>query len=247
MTYRILLVAAIGLFWLSSSAADSRTANAGEPDTQLPASVSRFRDQVKDLGPKQVLAAAIAQFGKPTRDLGSGLSIPQWDVAGGTLTVHPGRGPTFQRTRGPVVWLIPTANRAGDQIAQGFEMYSPPDPANHGNQFWIGNVHVSPGMKYEYVDSGSNLQERGNQSRNFFILHPAGRAKIAWSKGVDAGTLLETAGDGEICRVTFTENGGEAAFEAAIVSSAQERQLTIAGPTFVMSAGWLHFWPDPAR
>jgi hypothetical protein len=218
-------------------------ATMASPASDLPSAVERFRGRVAAMNAKEVLEEATAEFGKPTRDVGSGLSIPQWDIAGGVLTVHPLKGPTFRRVGGSVVWLIPTTNAARENLLQDFEMTTLPDPTRSGTRFWIGNIRISKDEAYRYVDSGSNRDNRGDQSNNFFIHHPVGHLEITWRKGVDAQSELEALGEGKIARLRFISSDRQAVFECDVVSSVESRRLTIVGPSFRLRAGWVHFWP----
>jgi len=213
------------------------------PSEPLPAAVAQFRDKIAAMNATQVLAEAVAEFGRPARDAGSGLRIPQWDVAGGTLTVHPGNGPTFRTAAGRIAWLMPTSNPAGENVLQDFEMTTLPDPANHNTTFWIGNVHLTKDGTYHFTDSGSNLSQRGDQSGNFFIQHPDGRVEIVWPAQIDGNSRLEDLGDRQIARMHFVAGDGKNDFECAVTSSTQHRRLSISAASFEMERGWLHWWP----
>jgi hypothetical protein len=209
--------------------------------TDVPKAISDFQAQRRDLGPEQVLPAAVARYGKPTRDIGSGLYIPQWDVAGGKLTVHPGRGPTFELPGGQIVWLIQTVNLAGENILHSYEISTQPQSTG-GTSFWIGDVHIAADQSYRFVNSGDYFKNNGEQSGNFFLHHPAGHVAVTWSQGINASTLLESTGEREIAQLTFTDDTKAATYQCRVVSSAKSRMLTIQDATFTMWASWLHFW-----
>jgi hypothetical protein len=191
---------------------------------------------------KETLTEAIHEFGQPSRDVGSGLSIPEWDIAGGVLRVHPLGGPTFRLPNGKIIWLIRTTNLAGDNLHQDFEMTTLPDLANHGTRFWIGDVHITHDGTYHYVDSGSNPYERSDQSSNFFLHYPNGHVEIIWLGGISAASRLETLGDNQIAVLRFIAKDGKTKLESRVVSSDQTRMLSIVGPTFEMEQSWLQFW-----
>jgi hypothetical protein len=218
--------------------------SAGAP---LPAAIERFQGKVASMNAQAVPAQAIAEFGRPSRDIGSGLSIPQWDVAGGVLTVHPLTGPTFQTADGHRLWLMPTSNPAQDNLLQNFEMTTPPDPKNHGDRFWFGNVRITTDGEYRYTDSGTNLGDRGDQSNNFFIKHPEGRVQIDYAAGVAAHSRLEEVGERQIASLRFIPRDGGPPFECKVASSARSRSLSIAASSFELTARWLNYWPNSRR
>lgn len=215
----------------------------------LPAPIERLRMEIRGLRPIQVRAAIKARFGEPTGDAGSGLWIPQWDVAGGTLICHPLRGPTFTTRAGVVHWLLQTRNPARDTILTQYEMTTPPDPANHGTQFWIGDVYLDKDLNYRFVDGGSNLRDRGDQSQNLFINHPVGRVEIQWSAGMKDDTLLESAAEGTIAHLVFRSKAGAAALTCVLNSSRAQRSLELAPErrkwSFRLVGGWKNYWPIP--
>lgn len=229
----------------SSPAQTSRPA-AAEP---LPAPIAHLRDAIRGMRPIQVRAAIKARFGDPTRDAGSGLWIPQWDVAGGTLTCHPLRGPTFTTRAGIAHWLLETNNPARDTILTQYEMSTRPDP-KHGNRFWIGDVYLDKDLNYRFVDGGQFLRERGDQSRNFFIAHPAGRVEIHWSAGIKDDTPLESAADGTIAHLVFRSATDASTLNCLVASSRAERSLDLQPErgewSFRFDATWAQFWPVPA-
>src|SRR5262249_8881548 len=101
---------------------------------------------------------------------------------------------------------------------------------------------ITPDETYRFVDSGTNLRDRGDQSRNFFMNHPEGRLEIAWDQGVDAQSQLETFGQRQIARRRFTSTASKEVRECNLISSAESRRLCIVAPSFEMDAGWLHHW-----
>jgi hypothetical protein len=243
--YTVILVLAMALCLSCQPSATPPSATA--PSAALPAAIESFQSKVAPMDANAVLAEATTEFGQPSRDIGSGLSIPQWDIAGGVLTVHPLVGPTFRTANDRIVWLIPTSNPVSDNLLQDFEMTTLPDPANHGTRFWIGNVHITKDGTYRYVDSGSNLRERGSQSSNFFMKHPEGRVEIIYPTGVAAHSNLEDLGERQIATLRFVARDGIPPFECSVASSAQSRRLSIVGSSFQMEAGWLNFWQNRGR
>jgi hypothetical protein len=236
----------VGTLWSVSWFSDHDPSPRTSPASDLPAPVEQFKAQIADMDAHQVLEAAVAQFGKASRNVGSGLSIPQWDIAGGVLTVHPLVGPTFRKA-GRTTWLIPTSNPAQENLLQDFEMTTLPDPKNHGTQFWIGTVRITREGTYRFVDGGSNHRDRGDQSSNFFMTHTEGRVEIVWDHGVHAQSHLESLGQRQIARLRFTSKDGDARLECGVSSSAESRRLSIIASSFEMNAGWLHYWSGRKR
>lgn len=197
----------------------------------------------------QAADAARSRFGRPQRTHGSGVSYLEWDVAGGTLTVCEQQGiPTFRTAAGRVVRLIDTTSPAADSLFQRLEMTTPPDPDNHGTRFYFGTVEFRGNGTYQFNDSGTNVNDRGTQSGNFFVRHPAGRVAVAWSPGVTPRTPLDGRGDGEVARLTLTAADDPAATTVyAVVSLAARRRLEISGPTFRLGTVWAEHRPGRSR
>jgi hypothetical protein len=235
---------------LAASMAAIGLAQSSQPAAEpLPPQIARLRNEIRGLRPIRVRKLIKSRFGEPTRDLGSGIWIPQWDIAGGKLTFHPLRGPTFTTRSGAVHWLLKTKNPARQTIRCQYEMATRPDPANHGTRFWIGDVYVDKDLNYRFVDGRSNLRERGDQSRNFLMQNPTGRVEVEWAKGINDDTPLESAGDGVIAHLVFHAAKDRASFRCRLTSSAAERSLDLApeqaDQSYQFDGGWKVFWPTP--
>lgn len=216
------------------------------PPAELPKEIRELAAGIRGKGPDEVRAAMEKQFGPPQRNVGSGVRIGQWDVAGGTLTFHPLSGPVFTDPKGKTRHrLLRTRNPAGDNLLRGYEMTTRPDPAHHGTRFWLGNVKFGPGAAYQFTDSGANQSQRGGQENNFFLLHPAGTVEVRHEEKVTPETLLETLPEGAVvARLTFTANSGAKA-TFSIACSEQGRCLTFEGDQalpFCMDTSWKNFW-----
>src|SRR5580704_17902674 len=84
----------------------------GNDDAQppaLPPAIVALKPRLQGKTPKEVLAIVTKELGPPTRTFGSGVRIPVWDIAGGTLTANPPIF-TFHELN---YWLIDTNNLAG--------------------------------------------------------------------------------------------------------------------------------------
>jgi len=93
-----------------------------------PTSIQMLARELQGKKGDEVATAIIKQFGPAARDVGSGLSIQQWDVDCGVLTYSLGLA-RFRSDGGKVVWLTPTVNKALLALTAGtFEMYTPPVP-----------------------------------------------------------------------------------------------------------------------
>ena len=133
------------------------------------------------------------QFGPAARDVGSGLSIHQWDVESGVLTYSGGLA-SFQTKGGKSVWLTATVNKALPALtANTFEMTTMPEPQM---KYWLGNLHLKPNSTYEFVDSGQSLDHRTGHTLNFFMKHPNGRFETRFAPGCTGDTVLEDLTDG---------------------------------------------------
>jgi hypothetical protein len=236
----------VGMLGSASCCSDDDPGSRTSPASNLPAPVEQFKAKIADMDAQQVLEAAAAQFGQPSRNVGSGLSIPQWDIADGVVTVHPLVGPTFRRAD-KTTWLIPTSNPARENLLRDFEITTLPDPKNHGTQLWIGTVRITPEGTYRFEDGGSNLRARGDQSSNFFMSHTEGHVEIIWDLGVHAHSHLENLGHRQIARLRFTSKYGDSRLECSVSSSAESRRLSIIASSFEMNAGWLHYWSGGKR
>jgi len=215
------------------------------PSIQLPGRIEQLRVQIQRMNFKQICAAITAQFGPETRDVGSGLYIPQWDVAGGKLTCHQFNGPTFKDRAGHITWLLQTRNPTQATILRDYEMTTLPDPKYRGLMFVIGELHIAPDMTYRFVDDDSSTSLIGDQSTNYFIACPTGRIEIEWVPGVGNNSLLETLGDGTIANLTFHPATGTSSWRCAVFSSSSSRRLELRATkvNFELSTSWLKFWP----
>lgn len=241
--FQLIAVSVIAIAASAIVGADSAPATRPAP---LPPPVAAVREKIQGKKPQEVLAIMSADFGKPSRDVGSGLSIPQWDVAGGVLTYHEWVGPTF-RAGGRTVWLIRTHNSVGDTLTGSFEMTTPPDPANHGNRFWLGNLDLHPDGTYSMKTGGSGeRQDVANAS--FFGKHPRGTYAVTYAEKVDKASLLEDVADGtDVVTLKFTPDqaaGAEAVYK--VRAAVDERQMEIVPAegkaTFQLEKGWKNHW-----
>jgi hypothetical protein len=184
------------------------------------------------------------RFGPAARDLGSGVSIEQWDIESGVLTFHMLRGPTFRPANGREIWLMQTHNRALPNILGDFSMSTPPN--ENGTQFWLGTVELRDDLTYLFEDGGTNQKVRDDQKQNFFLRHPKGKFEIRYATGYDGETLLETVPDGAVLgHLVFTpdEEGGTESYD--VLSWSTGRVLTFQGDrpiSFRLSKSWQEFW-----
>jgi hypothetical protein len=199
--------------------------------------------EVQGKGPGEVRALIVGRLGPPARDIGSGLSIEQWDVDGGVLTFHPLRGPTFEkgglRTR-----LIRTTNRAAVCLFGSYQMSTLPE-GPHGNTRWLGQVSLSADSTYRYTRGHQDLEPRDRQSDNFFMLHPNGSAQVKYASGVGPESRLEDLPDGSpVATVTFV--AGDRRFSKAyrIVAYRTSMFLVFEGEAipFRLQRAWVQYW-----
>ena len=215
--------------------------------SDAPKAVQDLAAEIRGKSSDETRTAIIARLGPAKRNVGSGFRIEQWDLPEGVLTFHPGTGPTFaERKTKKTFHLIQTKNPAGANLLSGYEMTTVPDPKNHGNCFWIGNLKFGPGKAYRFVDSGQNTTFRDAQGQNFFMQHPAGTVEVRYVAPTAADTLLESLAEGAtVAHLVFTsaDKKGHATF--SITSSERSRRLIFGDEKplpFAMDTGWKNFW-----
>ena len=192
---------------------------------------------------RQVHAILLDRCGQPTRDVGSGIQILQWDIAGGVLT-YPGLGssPTFTKD-GASRRLVRATERVGASLLQDYEMYTTPAPNHYGAKLWIGNLYLSSAT-YEFIesDTGEDLAGWPDQSGNFFMKHPKGDIKVEYAKGIMADTQLEdVTHEARVAKLTFKANDGGKPASFWMVTDHQSMRLSFSGDEpipFVMSKHW---------
>jgi hypothetical protein len=188
-----------------------------------PTSIQMLAKEIQGKKEDEVSAAIVKRFGPASRNIGSGIISPQWDVESGVLDYRSGLV-SFRANGGKVVWLTATINKALLALAADtFEMYTPPQPQT---KYWLGNLRLKQGSTYEFVDSGQSLDHRAGQTQNFFIKNPNGRFEIHFAPGCTGDTVLEGLTDGTfLCSLTFVSaNGGpQIAYDVIVYTS--ERRL----------------------
>jgi hypothetical protein len=193
--------------------------------------------------PAEVHALVVSRLGPPTRTIGSGLQIEQWDVDGGVLTFHPLTGPTFDKG-GRRTWLMRTSNPAAECLLGRYEMVTLAE-APHGTGYWLGNVSLTADGQYTYTDSEQNREHRAGQRSNFFLLHPKGSFEVIYLSGVTPETRLEEVPDGTaIATVRFVAQDRRSGTAHRIVASPTRRLLAFEGKamSFRMYKGWVNYW-----
>jgi len=211
----------------------------GSLSAQLGPGVDSLQKEIQSKSPTEVRNLIIARFGPPTREVGSGLQIEQWDVDGGVLTFHPLTGATFKKA-GVVTRLIHTNNPVGLCLFGNYEMTTL--PAANGTRYWLGNVVLS-NETYAFNDSRDNLDHRQNQAKNFFMLHPKGRVLVRYSESVTATTRLEDLPQGTtVARVTFV--AGQFKQTYRIITNPTEMSLAFEadGAPFLLGRAWVDYW-----
>jgi len=107
-----------------------------------PSSIQTLGEKIRDKSGAEVEAAIGNHFGPAARDVGSGLSIKQWDVGTGVLTYSSGLA-SFSLSKGKSVWLTTTNNKALPTLtADEFEMTTPPSPQM---KYWLGDLDLKTG------------------------------------------------------------------------------------------------------
>ena len=211
--------------------------------------------------PDEVLAVIKRHFGRPDRDVGSGLSIPQWDLADGLLTYNPACGPTLLRKGGSSVWLIKTHNALRENLLGSYELTTAPDA--HSHRTWLGNVFLNPDGTYAFKGGGTDPNQVAG-GENFFTDHPAGTFKAEYKAGLTETTLLETlTSQTAVAWLDFTApNPGydpnraatsstldagyvykDVGFVYLITADPDGRRMSVSAPgEFELTKGWEHYW-----
>jgi hypothetical protein len=198
--------------------------------------------QLQGKSPKQVRDVIVGQFGAPTRDIGSGFQIEQWDIDGGVLTFHSLQGPTFLKN-GVVTHLIRTNNPVDLCLFGNYEMVTAPE-GQYGTKYWLGNVSFTANHYY-YTDSHDNLDHRQKQTNNFFMLHPKGLVQVEYPSGVTPQVRLEDLpNDSLVATVTFTDPDRRFSKTYRIVTNRTSMSLAFEGDgiQFQMARGWVNYW-----
>ena len=199
----------------------------------------------------EVRTTIIERLGPAHRNIGSGFRIEQWDTPDGVLTFHPATGPSFNDHKSKRLFrLLRTTNSVRSNLLESYEMFTLPDPANHGTSFWLGNLKFGAEGTYRFIDSGQHRDHRSAQTENFFMLHPAGRVEIHYSPPVTADALLETLADGTtVAELAFTSADSKHRATFLITASESDRRLRFNAKkpiSFYMDTSWRSFG-DEAR
>jgi hypothetical protein len=221
-------------FWLTAVAASAALLATCMKCRPSISDVEALALEIQGKQPDEVRAIMVKRFGPPARDVGSGATIEQWDVAGGVLTFHSFLGPTYAKD-GVSIRLMRTSNPVETCLFGSYqETYHE-----------IGYLHLSSDAVYHFKDVGS--ADAADQSDNFFVLHPSGSSRVEYAPGVTPQTHLEDVPDGvRVATVTFTARGGGARKALAIVGYRSSARLAFESPEpipFFMEKGWVSYWP----
>jgi hypothetical protein len=241
-TMKTVLLAGLLLF-LAPPVLRAQTPNISE----APKVIQELAASIQGKRSDGVRAAIIERLGSAQREIGSGYRIEEWDVPEGVLTFHPATGPTFLDLKTKKYFRLPrTSNPAASNILKSYEMFTLPDPTNHGNQFWLGNLKFESNSTYRFIDSGQNLNQRAAQAENFFMLHPAGTVEVRYVAPITRDTVLESVGEGAtIARLVFRSADHKHTATFSITSSERARRLVFAADkplSFYMDTSWKNFW-----
>jgi hypothetical protein len=206
----------------------------------LPVAIQKLAKDIQGKKGDELASIIAKDFGPAARDVGSGVSIQQWDVESGVLTLSRGLV-SFRASGRKPVWLTATVSKAlPSLLAETFEMYTLPSPQM---KYWLGNLSLRTDSRYEFVDSGSNLDHRGDQTQNLFIKHPDGRFAIHFAPGCTADTVLEHLPDGTtLGSLTFSpaNDGPDVNYEVVVYAS--EKRLVFSSKdalSFSMGKQWV--------
>lgn len=223
----------------------------------LPPAMAALRAELADLPAARALTTLEARLGPPTRDEGSGVVLPVWERADGTVRYLVSSGVVFVDRGGRTHWLTRTLTTARANLVRSFEVATLPDPANRGTTTFVGTLDVTAdggSLRYRYTAARPGPPALGDSF--FFAAHPAGTMRLAWSAGVGDDTPLGRDGDGDgdgdtvLGTVSFVGDGGsqgaEAELAAEIRSSAAGRTLQLVAPALgaTLSAPWRGAWTE---
>jgi len=233
----ILLLGILSLFFLPTPWSIAQAS--GNPT--MPTSVASLAEQIQGRSPAEVQALIVKRFGPAHRDNGSGLSIPQWDVAGGILQFHPLAGPSyFDPKTNKTTGLIRTHNAVRDNLLRPYEMTTLPH-ANGTNHH--GNLTFSADSRYSFEPANYRISAA---ERNFFFDHPTGTISVFFMQGISNATLLESLGEQtSIARLTFKSADGKTIANYFIKSFRESRLLRFSDDkdmNFLMDKSWESFW-----
>ena len=172
-----------------------------------PEEIRALARELQGKEPDEMRETIIRRVGNRGRDVGFGLCIEQWDLAGGTLTLHPITGPVFERD-GMSYRLMQTRDPAGKCLLGSYEIATLPRPGTHGSCFWFGNMTLSPDGRYHYRDQWT-VPKRTLRSRRQ-PLHGLPRRDVQSRirPRCDRGDALEDLADGtRIATITFVGDG----------------------------------------
>ncbi len=125
-----------------------------------------------------------------------------------------------------VFTFLRTSNPAAAYILQSDEMITLPEPADHGTQYWLGNIKFARDSTYQFVDSGQFPKQRAAQTENFFILHPTGTVEVRYVAPITPDSLLESVAEGAtIAHLVFTAVDLRRQATFSIASSERARNL----------------------
>ena len=209
-----------------------------------------LQEQIQGQTPIQIYDTIVSFFGKPDRDNGSGLSIPEWDINGGVLVFHPSMGPSFTDKNGSKVWLLNTENEAGENIFGRYEMFTAPFLYGNDARYWMGNLLLRADGTYEFIDSGTNLDKRDYQENNFFVNNPCGRFEIDYPLGITETTLLESLEDHMLIadleffeKNEFTGSAFTEQFHVIIEGKTLHlNSIDYDAQTYYLYKAWQNFW-----
>lgn len=196
----------------------------------LPAGVQRLARELVGATPKHMVDICSRVLGKPNRDAGSGLTIWQWDFPEGVLSVtEQFPDPVFLLKSGRLIYLLPKQTPFGNGLFSEHEMDAP-HPQVKGMFVYIGDLSLAAGGTFKFTDSGTNLDSRAGQKKNFFMEHPTGRFSVTYAKGIGPRTLLESiTAKRVVATLAFVANGGKNKITYDLVCDPNVRRMWLRG------------------
>lgn len=218
---------------------------ASPPFPELPRGIQTLASEFQGKSPLQIAKLVHEQLGEPSRDVGWGLQIPAWDVAGGTLILHPITGPWF-RQDGREAHLLRTNNEVAACLFGAYDLTTIPDTAHFGACYGLGTLRLSSGGGYRYEDFRKYTGRGADAGRDFFVLHPDGTARVQYVDAITAETRLEDLADSTmLASVTFSSRSTDTTLTLHVVSSCSAMNIFAEAREpipFRIYKGWVHYW-----
>jgi hypothetical protein len=164
---------------------------------EVPPALRPLVDEIKGKSPYEVEKISRTRLGEPTRDIGSGVSILQWELQGGTWTVHQLAGASwrYREAKRPTfaqVTLIENKRIKEAVPSASYEMTSLPT-GKYGSKTWWGNIKLKDGQ-YKFIPSSAAAGDSDANKNHpcpgcFLFANPTGTYALTYV--VDSNKLFK--------------------------------------------------------